>query len=121
MLITLIIGLPSSGKTTFAKKLNGFLVDDPQSVKELPDMCDHLIITDPNFCVKNVLDNAIKYLREKYHANIEKIYFENNPQQCLKNCKKEKPVESYIKYLSTQYVIDNECVVIPCYKGDKND
>jgi len=122
MLITLIIGLPSSGKTTYAKTLNGFLVDDPKSVKELPEMCDHLVITDPNFCVKNALNNAIKYLQEKYQTNnIKKIYFENNPQQCLKNCKKEKPVENYIKYLSTQYVVDNSCVVFKCYEGNSND
>src|ERR1035437_3143132 len=113
MLITLIIGLPSSGKTTYAKTLNGLLVDDPQSVKELPDVCNHLIITDPNFCVQNVLDNAIQYLQEKYQTyNIKRIYFENNPQQCLKNCKKEKLVKNYIKYLSTQYVVDNSCFVI---------
>ena len=66
MRITLIIGLPASGKTTYAKTLGGFLVDDPQSINELPLECDHLVITDPNFCIQQNLDRSIIILKKKY-------------------------------------------------------
>jgi len=119
MRITLIIGLPASGKTTYAKTLGGFLLDDPQSVNELPLECDHLVITDPNFCISTNLDKAISILKKKYGEStvIDRIYFENDPIQCYKNAVKriDKPVTSSIKALSSVYIPNNNYKIIPCY------
>lgn len=119
MRITLIIGLPASGKTTYAKTLGGFLVDDPKSINELPAECDHLIITDPNFCIQYNLDRAIAILKKKYGETIiiDRIYFENDPIQCYKNSIKrtDKPVTASIKQLSLVYNPDNNYKIIPCY------
>ena len=68
MKITLIIGLPASGKTEFAKKLDGFILDDPKSLNDFPKYVNHLIITDPNFCDNSILKSAISILLEKYKA-----------------------------------------------------
>lgn len=119
MRITLIIGLPGSGKTYFAKTLGGVLVDDPSSLNELPKKCDHLIITDPDFCNKNTLNSCIDILQLMYDdVTIEKIYFDNDPIQCKKNAstRKDKIVDSYINYLSQIYIPDILCKVLPCYK-----
>lgn len=120
MKITLVIGLPASGKTTYAKTLGGFLVDDPKSIKELPDFVDHLVITDPNFCMDSVLNEALLKLYEKYDAHnvkIERIYFENDPIQCYKNAiaRDSKMVSKYIKLLSLTYKPDEKCTILPCY------
>ena len=119
MQITLIIGLPASGKTTYAKTLGGFLVDDPQSVTELPLHCEHLVITDPNFCIEYNLNSAITILRKKYGESvvIDRIYFENDPIQCYKNAVKrlDKPVTASIKALSLLYTPDKNFCILPCY------
>lgn len=119
MQITLIIGLPASGKTTYAKTLGGFLVDDPQSINELPKECEHLVITDPNFCIENNLNRAIAILKKTYGESIviDRIYFENDPIQCYKNAVKriDKPVTSSIKALSSVYTPDKNFCIIPCY------
>ena len=124
MKITLIIGLPASGKTEFAKKLDGFILDDPKSLNDLPKYVNHLIITDPNFCDSSILNSAISILLEKYKAydiEIEKIYFENDPIQCSINSKNRinKSVLNYISILSKIYVPDEKCKIIPVYKNMK--
>ena len=119
MKITLVIGLPASGKTTYAKKLGGFLIDDPKHLDELPDVCEHLVIVDPFFCILHILDNAIFKLKEKYgECDITKIYFENDPDQCCNNAdsREEKHVKRFIKAVSFEYEPDNSCLVLPCYK-----
>jgi len=120
MKITLVIGLPASGKTTYAKTLGGFLVDDPKSLSDLPEYADHLVITDPNLCIDSVINASILKLYEKYskyNVNITRIYFENDPIQCYKNSlnRDGKLVTKYIKLLSQTYKPDEKCLIIPCY------
>jgi len=110
MKITLIIGLPASGKTNLAKRLypSAYLVDDPVSLLELPKpgQTEHLIITDPSFCVARTLAFCEKLLYQTYgEVEINHIYFANDPEQCLKNASGRvgKMVNSYISYLTKEY------------------
>ena len=118
MKITLVIGLPASGKTTYAKKLGGFLIDDPKHLDELPDICEHLVIVDPFFCITHILKKSIVKLSEKYgECEITKIYFENDPDQCCKNAelREHKHVKRFINAISFEYEPDESCIVLPCY------
>ena len=110
MKITLIIGLPASGKTTFAEERfpDACLVDDPVSLLDLPkpDTVEHLVISDPSFCVDRTLAFCEKCLVQTYgEVEIERIYFVNDPEQCRKNAqnRRGKMVDSYISYLTEKY------------------
>ena len=87
--ITLIVGLPGSGKTFLANLLSTFstvVVDDITSTDQLPDTCDDLIITDVNFCDGNILNKALAIFAEKYDAvPINIIYFECNAEAARRN------------------------------------
>lgn len=121
MKITLIIGLPASGKTTYANTLGGTVIDDPQNLSEVKDNnCEHLIIVDPYFCRPNTVEIAEVILRSMYNVeSLEKIYFENDPEQCLKNAKnrENKKVDIFINRYSETYEIPEGSIVLPCYKG----
>jgi hypothetical protein len=88
--IILFVGLPGSGKTYWAKKMCDIVIDDINSLNQLPSEQElgsqDMGITDVNFCDSEMLDNAIKILKSKYpkHA-IGLSYFENNPQKCINN------------------------------------
>lgn len=120
MKIIFVIGLPASGKTTFVynTKLNSDLfVDDPTDIRQVFEVCDkarnknvNVYIADPKFCVCNILRSAIETLKDKYSdADLEFVYFDNNPQQCVVNAKNrmhsqpEKKVENFIWQLSELY------------------
>ena len=90
MKITLIIGLPGSGKTFLAKKLGQedgtIVIDDIVGIEQLPDNAQNLIITDVNFCDETILHRALHKLYQKYrNPDIRCIYFENNPEKCRRN------------------------------------
>ena len=122
MKITLIIGLPGSGKSYYANTLGGTVIDDPKNLSEISDhKCEHLIITDPNLCSTDTLLCAEAILKSLYNVkDIEKIYFENDPEQCLKNAinRKDKKVDNFIKQYSKIYKIPEGSKVMPCYKGE---
>lgn len=107
MLITLIIGLPGSGKTELGKSIPcDTFIDDPLFYGDLPDLDGHIIITDPHFCNKHILHSAKIQLKIKYgDVKFEEIFFENDPIQCKKNAahRFNKPVEHFIDYLSGIY------------------
>lgn len=120
MKIIFVIGLPASGKTTFVynTKLNSDLfVDDPTDIHQVFEVCDkarnenvNVYIADPKLCVCNILRSAIETIKDKYSdADLEFVYFDNNPQQCVVNAKNrmhsqpEKKVENFIWQLSELY------------------
>lgn len=87
--ITLIVGLPGSGKTFLANLLSTFstvIIDDIKSAKELPGFCDDLIITDVNFCDGNILNRALAMLSVKYDAvPIKVVYFKCDVKSARRN------------------------------------
>jgi shikimate kinase len=94
--IYLLVGLPSSSKTSIANQLKnkfgGTLIDDPKSfndqIKPILDQNqdDIFYICDPHLCEKSILEKAINRLQSELdNCQIKLIFFENNPDQCRKN------------------------------------
>jgi hypothetical protein len=92
--ITLIVGLPGSGKTMLANdkvaKTGGIVIDDIKTrddiIEAISEGYDYIYVTDPHLCRESVLTNAKNYIDtlEQTHT-LECIFFKNNPEQCLKN------------------------------------
>lgn len=92
--ITLIVGLPGSGKSHLAAQMAQvepcFVIDDIREISQLPDKkqlgSKRLVITDVNFCDHHILSNAIRKLEQTYQdTSIDVVYFENNPEKCRSN------------------------------------
>lgn len=122
--ILMIVGLPASGKTTLAKKINKDnnskyrIIDDPKDFMSdiYPYLNENLIITDPKLCIENNRNSATNMIRKYTNSKIDWLFFENNPAQCILNAKNrpDKKVESLINLLSKDYKIpegSNTCKV----------
>ena len=97
--ITVIIGLPGSGKTTLALKMvddKTFLIDDFSLNKELVNDflktgLKNLVLTDPRLCIttKKRAETVLKtYLGDNIF--ISWIAFENDVESCWKNVQERK-------------------------------
>lgn len=126
--ITLLIGLPGSGKSDYISKnfTQGeyTVVDDPRKSVDIPLVFDnHLIIADCHLCREQSM-TGFKSFAEKNFPNIpiNYIYFENNPEQCLKNAafrNDGRIVEPTIRHMSKTYVIPEGITPIPVFNTDK--
>lgn len=134
--IVLICGLPGSGKTTLAHQLasehsNSLVIDDPsingiQEINNIEDY-DYVFIPDPAFCKTNTRIAAIQLLTNMYrNVSIKSVFFENNPEQCIKNSQKrikqepKKRVESYIQYLTLWYNIPSNSIVYEVFSDEES-
>jgi predicted kinase len=126
--IVIIIGLPSSGKSTYAQhpkfgKCISFddmflhyrspeaAVDDTNAhtLTDCLSKSRSIIINDPHLCNTSARQQLIGWLYENSFQtpSIELIFFENNPEQCIKNSRLnlDKPVDQYIRLLTNNYSI----------------
>jgi predicted kinase len=116
--ITFIIGLPGSGKTTFAKEqypsaviLDDFcLLKDPLGqLRKLLKDGKHCIVIDPYLCYRHNQDNARRRLANL--RALEWVFFENCPKLCLANVEARakkgdnRVVAEFIRQASSHYYI----------------
>ena len=99
--ITLLVGLPGSGKSTLgnilAKESDSYFLDDISNQTsdinlffadffQTHQNIQHLIISDVYFCYEKTLKKAQDILNNHFpNAIIDVIYFENSYQKCLNN------------------------------------
>lgn len=125
MKITLIVGLPGSGKTWLANQLleqdpQAVFIDDPKNSELIKGYADrNILIADPNLCDSHIRSSAIQALVNIYPGcEIDWHFFENNIQQCKENVKFRsdgRNVENTINFLSKIYNVptkDNTTSVV---------
>lgn len=127
--ITLLIGLPGAGKTTFGNTLlnsNTLFLDDINIITQNQKsnlmlllnevkqnkLIEHLIISDVFLCNQPTLDKCLEILEQTIpEAIIEPVFFENDLIACLNNIENRKAngdnrqVTQLTKQLSSQYII----------------
>lgn len=127
-LCIIVIGLPLSGKTTWAQNYlsNHVIYDDfityyyNGNVKSKSPIC----IIDPRLCIPDIFLKYITTMVEYYGPdNIQLIMFENNPTLCLANTRidNRKNIPDTIMKYTSLYNIDYECyssyskIILPIY------
>lgn len=120
--ITVLVGLPGSGKTYLGNSLqneNRIYIDDIRkdtlgSLRKLVEKqkFPDIIISDVWLCEEKERNKCKAWL--SWHApdyEIEWIFFENSPDKCLENVKRRnangdcRKVEGLIRQLTKEYVI----------------
>lgn len=87
MKVTIIIGLPGSGKSYLIDRIarQHTILDDfvsPDKIHMALSLGDDVIMADPYFCEPDILAKAVKIV-EVYTSNIEYIYFENDKEKAI--------------------------------------
>lgn len=125
--ITLLIGLPGSGKTDYISKNfkegDYTIVDDPRKGSDIPvNFEKHLIIADCHLCREQSMAGFKEFAATRFpDIPINYIYFENNPEQCLKNAafrNDGRIVEPTIRHMSKTYKIPEDVTPIPVFNTD---
>lgn len=129
MQITLIVGLPGSGKTTLGNQLaDGLWLDDISVIGGLSLLKDaisngweRIVVSDVFLCRPIDRLNAVRWLKEHAQGyDIEWIYFENAPEKCQANVLRRndsRKVSELIHELTKLYVIPDGVEVKKVYCG----
>lgn len=112
-MITILVGLPGSGKTWYANNVLKYdvFLDDPRDFAEFPKTVNgHFVIADPLLCFEHTRAKTIlPYMYPE--ETITYLFFENNPEKCVKNVEyrsnmgDNRDVLKAIKHLTTKYTI----------------
>lgn len=131
MKVLLVIGLPASGKTHWAKRqvakllalgVTARLLDDPRTQDQLAEGLAQpsqvLIITDPYLCYPVARNAAGQMLTAAGHQ-VEYVFFECDPEQCQVNARLRpgKSVAKFIAQLAESYQIPANAAVLPVYSA----
>lgn len=128
MRVTLVAGLPGSGKSSMLRKLaadGATCIDDIHALSELPPRrVRWLAVADVNFCRSQVRSAAEAEIERRYGASeIEWVFFANDPTQCLANASARndgRDVAADIKALSRVYVIPDGAGIVSVYGRDRD-
>ena len=137
--ITVIVGLPGSGKSYLgqhlAEKTGGLFVDNVDKnggceviANAIRDGVNYIVLADPNLCNRETQNNARKFLRftAGHHGyGISWLYFENDVQKCLNNVAHRadgRDVNGAVKLWSNLYHIPEDADVLSVWQpGDEQD
>jgi hypothetical protein len=127
--VTVLVGLPGSGKTELGSRLSGVFIDDlsrtvgertlAQFFDGLQDDTDY-VFADPYLCqpaTHAVLAEAIS--RRFPGCTISWVFFANDPDACLENARRRddgRLVEGFIRTLTKRYVIPPGADVRPVWR-----
>jgi len=125
--VLFLIGLPGSGKTTYAKKFlkqtKSFLFDDvflDSQLEELKALYNsgvrNIVVTSPVLCTKEAQEKCFSLFPES-----DVVYFENNIENCwaniIKRNDKEKIItKDYLLRLSSKYFIPENAQILQVEK-----
>jgi hypothetical protein len=122
MRIVLVVGLPASGKTTWARAeaerlfrsgQRSLVVDDPRDATELHNVLRtaaaegvaHAFVVDPHLCDARLRQAA--HAQVARYGVVEEVFFRNDPEQCLENARRKdrgaKSVDGAIRRWSLGY------------------
>lgn len=125
-----IVGLPASGKTTYAKELMSsdpehfVLIDDPKNyTRDIENVLKSLppdttaIITDPHLCVTRLRETLVERF-SRLGFEISWIFFENDPEACKKNYVRRHSREKFadIRWFSSEYQVPSDVIPVPVWK-----
>ena len=132
--ITLIFGLPGSGKTTLGRAMyehepwHTLFLDDlslnPKMINDFdPNVHRHVIISDPMLCEVTEIDARRLCKKwwpsQDFEFNFKSIYFQNDPEACTINALRDpKPggTTNMIKILTKVYFVPTDGDIRPVYK-----
>lgn len=131
MKITVICGLPGSGKTFLARKLlkesGGSVLDDKFTAKDFKwvwPLVNHLYITDPMLCQKSVRSSLIHLIADTVEKgqwpDIEWIWFDNDVEKAIENINRRRDgriitEDAMRNYFSKIYEIPEGIKTIPVW------
>lgn len=138
MRVTLVVGLPGSGKSAWADErkaelsrngMRGAVLDDPRTPDELlgalararAESVAELIITDPYLCEPDVFARARERLvREGF--DVHAVFFENDVQACLANAARrpDKAVAHLIEQLARRYQVPAGVLPLAVWRAPRN-
>jgi hypothetical protein len=119
--ITVLVGLPGSGKTTYGESLGGCFVDDTSIlglklvVLAIQEQNPNIVVSDVQLCKASTRELAKQWFEACAPGyEIKWVYFENDPIQCLANVELRKAdgddrkVEDLIQILSKEYTVGTD-------------
>ncbi len=125
-MITFVVGLPASGKTTYAATLPGVVFDDFMLHKAFPKLPENgdLVLIDPRLCDPTSREIALHLVQaQRPDDEIRWVFFENDPKQCLENAHRDdregKFVDGMIRLQTKRYAIPEGSVVLPVWRPAK--
>jgi hypothetical protein len=126
-----IVGLPGSGKTYYAERhpIKGakFFDDPSANAASLDELKRHIqaggnaVITDVYSVSTTVRALAESKLRAWGVTEIEWMYFENDPEACIRNIGRRRDgrlvSESYVREAAKHYAIPEGVEILPVFQG----
>jgi len=119
-MLTLIIGLPGSGKTYMLNQLekvpNQFIYDDAipnipynDFYSRLSDLSNSVYLADPRLCDYPTFKRVVDRLPSNIQSTMQLILFENNPEACIRNVTNDRrirDIQTYSKHYDIELYLE---------------